>query len=147
NKMDEVADRKAAMDAINDALTRSLPQVRGVPVVAMSALKGTGVDRLMPAVMKVFGTWNKRIPTAALNRWLEDVVGHHPPPTDKGRRVKIRFASQVKARPPTFILFVNRPQSMPQSYLRYLANELRADFELDGVPLRLLTRRGNNPYA
>lgn len=147
NKMDEVDDRQAALAEIDDALMRSLPQVRGVPVVPISALTGAGVDRLMPAVMKMFDIWNRRISTSALNRWLEEVVAHHPPPTDKGRRVKIRFASQVKARPPTFVFFVNRPQSMPQSYLRYLANELRADFKLDGVPLRLLTRRGQNPYA
>lgn len=147
NKMDEVADRKAALDGIRDALERSLPQVRGVPVLPISALTGEGIDKLMPAVMKVYGIWNRRIPTSALNRWLEEVVAHHPPPTDKGRRVRIRYMSQIKARPPTFVFFVNRPKSMPTSYLRYLANELRADFELEGVPLRLLTRGGKNPYA
>lgn len=147
NKMDEVADRKAALDEIRDALERSLPQVRGVPVLPISALTGEGIDKLMPAVMKVYGVWNRRIPTSALNRWLEEVVAHHPPPTDKGRRVRIRYMSQIKARPPTFVFFVNRPKSMPTSYLRYLANELRADFKLEGVPLRLLTRGGKNPYA
>jgi len=147
NKMDEVPDRKEALDQIRDALERSLPQVRGVPVLPISALTGEGMDKLMPAVMKVYATWNRRMSTSVLNRWLEEVIAHHPPPTDKGRRVRIRYMSQIKSRPPTFVFFVNRPKSMPTSYLRYLANELRADFKLDGIPLRLLTRGGKNPYA
>ncbi|RMF07437.1 MAG: ribosome biogenesis GTPase Der [Alphaproteobacteria bacterium] len=147
NKMDQVADRTAALQSVYDALERSLPQVRGVPVVPISALTGAGLERLMPAVKQVYETWNRRISTSVLNRWLEDVVAHHPPPSDKGRRVRIRYMSQIKTRPPTFVFFVNRPQALPTSYLRYLANELREDFELAGVPLRLLTRRGANPYA
>ncbi len=147
NKMDEVADRKAALKAVYDTLERSLPQVRGVPVLPISALTGAGLDKLMPAVTRVYEIWNRRVSTSALNRWLEEVIAHHPPPADKGRRVRIRYMSQIKTRPPTFVFFVNRPEALPTSYVRYLANELRADFKLDGVPLRLLTRRGKNPYA
>lgn len=101
----------------------------------------------MPAVRKVYDIWNRRVPTAALNRWLEDVISRNPPPADKGRRVKIRYASQVKTRPPTFVFFVNRPEAVPQSYLRFLANDLRNAFDLPAVPLRVLMRKRDNPFA
>nr|WP_274944037.1 ribosome biogenesis GTPase Der [Govania unica] len=147
NKTDAITDMPAAIKSVRDSLERSLHQVRGVPVVPLSALSGRGIDKLMPAVLKVHETWNKRVSTAAINRWLEDVIARNPPPSDKGRRVKIRFGSQVKTRPPTFIFFVNRPDAIPQSYLRYLSNDLRESFDMMAVPLRLLMRKSDNPFA
>ncbi len=147
NKLDEIADTDKVVQEVRDGLERSLHQARGVPVVLLSALTGRGRERLMPAVRKVYDIWNRRVPTAALNRWLEDVISRNPPPADKGRRVKIRYASQVKTRPPTFVFFVNRPEAVPQSYLRFLANDLRNAFDLPAVPLRVLMRKRDNPFA
>ncbi len=116
-------------------------------MVTLSALHGEGVDKLMPTVFKTHEVWNKRVPTSRLNRWLEGVVAAHPPPMAAGRRIKLRYMTQIKARPPTFALFVNRPKALPDSYQRYLVNQLRTAFKLDGVPIRLLLRAGKNPYA
>jgi GTP-binding protein len=146
NKWDQVDDRKAAMEDLRDRLQRSLPQVRGIPIVTLSALTGEGIDRLMPAVTKVFKIWNIRLSTGPLNRWLEDVLERHPPPLSRGRRLRIRYVTQVKSRPPTFVIFSTRPADLPESYSRYLVNSLRDAFGLDGVPIRLNLRRGNNPY-
>lgn len=146
NKWDQVDDRKAAMEDLRDRLQRSLPQVRGVPVVTLSALTGEGIDRLMPAVVKAFETWNIRLSTGPLNRWLEGVVERHPPPLSRGRRLRLRYITQVKARPPTFVIFSSRPDALPESYSKYLLNSLRETFALDGVPVRLNLRRGRNPY-
>lgn len=147
NKIDLVEDQPAAMRILNDTLERSLPQIRGVTLVPISAVTGKNLDRLMSAVFKAFDLWNGRISTGRLNRWLEEVTERHPCPTIKGKRIKIRFMSQIKTRPPTFTLFCNRPADLPGSYLRYLENELRAEFKLPGVPLRLLLRKGDNPYV
>jgi GTP-binding protein len=149
NKWDLVADRAAARTAIAERLETSLPQLRGLKVVPVSALQGSGVNQLLPAVLAVYNTWNRRITTAQLNRWLADITAQHPPPAVQGRRLKLRYVTQTKARPPTFALFVNRPDELPTGYLRYLAAGLRDAFGLDGVPLRLLTRRsgGRNPFA
>lgn len=148
NKWDSVEDRAAALQSIRDRLQTSLQQVRGVPVVTMSALTGRGVDRLMPAVFKIYETWNSRVPTGALNRWLTGMLEAHPPPMGShGKRLTIRYVTQAKSRPPTFVLFSSTAGKLPESYLRYLANGLRDDFRLDGVPIRILTRSGKNPYA
>jgi GTP-binding protein len=147
NKWDLVADRAGAMTRLKDRLQTSLPQVRGVPVVPLSALTGDGVDKLLPAAFAAFETWNKRIPTAGLNRWLDGVLEHHPPPVARGRRLRLRYITQVKARPPSFVLFASRPDALPESYQRYLVNGLRETFGLHGVPIRLHTRRGKNPYV
>ncbi len=147
NMWDLVEDREAALRALRDRLETSLPQVRGVPYVAISALTGKSVDKLMPAVFEAHRIWNRRVPTARLNRWLAEVLKHHPPPAVAGRRIRLRYVTQVKARPPTFALFASKPEALPQSYLRYLGNALREDFELPGVPLRLMLRKGKNPYA
>ena len=147
NKWDQVTDRKAAMNDLVDRLQRSLPQVRGIPIVTLSALTGEGLDRLMPAVTKAFKIWNIRLTTGPLNRWLEDVLENHPPPLSRGRRLRLRYVTQVKSRPPTFVVFSTRPADLPESYSRYLVNSLRETFGLDGVPIRLNLRRGNNPYA
>ncbi|MEM1400871.1 MAG: ribosome biogenesis GTPase Der, partial [Pseudomonadota bacterium] len=147
NKWDDVEDRKAAMDRVRDRLETSLTQVRGIPVVTMSALKGRGFDKLMKAVFAIYDTWNKRLSTGLLNRWLAEMLDHHPPPLVAGRRLKLRYVTQVKARPPTFALWTTRAKHVPESYLRYLVNNLREHFDLQGVPIRILTRQGRNPYV
>ena len=147
NKWDLVRNRAAARTAIQDRLEAALAQVKGVPVVTCSGLTGSGTDAVMPAVLAAFDTWNRRVPTAQLNRWLEGAVAHHPPPLAAGRRLKLRYITQVKARPPTFALFASKPQALPESYRRYLVNGIGAEFGLAGVPIRLLLRAGKNPYA
>ncbi len=147
NKWDLVADKSEALRRLDDRLETSLPQVRGVPVVPCSALTGKGVQRLLPAVLDIFERWNTRVPTGALNRWLAEMSERHPPPVARGRRIRLRYVTQAKTRPPTFVLFASRPADLPESYLRYLANGLRDTFDLAGVPLRLHTRKGRNPYA
>ncbi len=147
NKWDTVKDRQGTLKLIRDRLSISLPQVRGVPVVTLSALSGRGVEKLIPAVLEVYELWNTRISTAKLNRWLEVMLEQHPPPMAKGRRLKIRYMTQVKARPPTFSLFMSSRGELPESYIRYLINGLREDFKLPAVPIRLFPRTGKNPYA
>lgn len=147
NKWDAVTDRDAALKQLDDRLQTSLNQARGLKTVTISALRGVKLDALLDAVLETYDTWNRRVPTAKLNRWLEGVLSHHPPPLVEGRRLKIRFMTQVKARPPTFALFVNKPGDLPEAYQRYLIANLRDSFNLPGVPLRLLLRGGNNPYV
>jgi GTPase len=148
NKWDLIADPNAAMTEIRHTLTTQLADVRGVPCVPLSALTGRNVDKLLPAVVAAHARWDKRVPTAALNRWLATALGQHPPPLAQGRRVKIRYATQSTARPPTFILFANKSaEALPDSYLRYLAAGLRESFDLEGVPIRFHVRHGENPYA
>ncbi len=146
NKWDMVEDRAAAMRTLTDRLEISLPQVRGIPIVPLSALTGDGVNRLMPAVAGAYDIWTRRMSTAMLNRWLDDAVERHPPPVVKGRRLRLRYMTQVKGRPPTFVVFSTRPTALPESYRRYLANGLRQTFGLDGVPIRVVLRKGANPY-
>jgi len=147
NKWDIVKDREDVLRQLYDRLERSLPQVRGIPVITLSALTGAGTDKLLPAVFKAYETWNRRLPTAELNRWLDAVVERHPPPLVQGKRLRIRYMTQPKARPPTFAIFGNRSELLPESYLRYLANGLRDDFGLGGVPIRINPRKSKNPYA
>ncbi len=147
NKWDLVKDRKSAMRQLGDRLETSLPQVKGVPVVTLSALTGKGVDLLMPAVEEAYRLWNLRVGTSDLNQWLEGMVEKHPPPAVRGRPLRLRYAAQIKTRPPTFTVFASRPDAVPDSYARYLQNGLREAFGLDGVPLRVLLRKGKNPYA
>ncbi len=147
NKWDLVADAGERRRAIRDRLEISLPQVRGAPLVAVSAATGRNLDRLMQAAFQAREVWSRRIPTGELNRWLEAAVESHPPPIVNGQRLKLRYAAQVKRRPPTVALFASRPAALPESYLRYLANGLRRDFDLPGVPIRILPRGGANPYA
>jgi GTPase len=146
NKWDMVSDPTATRRAIVERLEESLSQARGVPVVALSALTGDGIGRLMRAVLAADKAWNRRLPTGPLNRWLAQIVARHAPPAAAGRAVHPRYITQVKARPPTFALFVNRPDDVEESYLRYLANGLREAFDLPGVPIRILPRRGKNPF-
>lgn len=147
NKWDACRDRQGAMKTLRDRLERSLPQTRGLPVVTISALQGRNLDRLLDAVLAAYEVWNRRIPTAALNRWLESVTARHPPPAPGGRRVKLRYMTQPKTRPPTFAIFCSKPQELPGAYLRYLENALRDDFDLPGTPIRIHFRKGKNPYA
>jgi GTP-binding protein len=147
NKWDLVADRSAALGRVRERLEESLPQARGLPVVTLSALTGQRLDRLLPAVLEIHRVWNARVATGALNRWLGERTARHPPPYHRGRRPRLRYITQVKARPPTFALFVNRPADVSESYLRYLVNGLREDFGLAGVPIRINLRKGRNPYA
>ena len=148
NKWDAVDDPQTALKRLRDRLETSLPQAKGVTTVTLSALTGRGVDRLMDAVLDTWTVWNRRIPTAQLNRWLEEVIDRHPPPAlPGGRRYKIRYMTQAKARPPTFILFATKPDELPESYQRYLVNGLRDAFDMRGVPIRIYMRAGKNPYA
>ncbi len=148
NKWDAVANPGEAMQNLRDRMQTSLPQVRGIPVVTISALRGQNLDKLMQAVFDIYEIWNRRVSTAALNRWLELVLEGHPPPlASTGRRVRLRYMTQLKSRPPTFAIWGTRPQDLPESYRRYLINGLRQDFAIEGVPIRLQFRQGENPFA
>ena len=147
NKWDAVEDGQEALQRLRDRLEISLPQIRGVPIVTISALTGRGVDRLLPAVFAAYDVWNQRIPTGPLNRWLQSTVERHPPPIFRGRRVRVRYITQSKARPPTFAVFVSQPLGVPESYVRYLVNGLRDTFDFPGVPIRINLRRRRNPYT
>jgi GTP-binding protein len=148
NKWDLVEDRKATRKLIDERLEESLAQVRGVAVLTLSALTGSGIDKLMPTVFDIYERWQKRISTARLNQWLGEMVERHPPPLGhNGRRIRLRYMTQAKGRPPTFIVFANLPQDLPDAYVRYLQNGLREDFGLSGVPLRIQLRKQDNPYA
>lgn len=147
NKWDLVEDKQATLHEMRLKLGELLPQIRGVPMVTLSALTGRAVERLVPAILWVEQQWCGRVGTSALNRWLEDAVSRHPPPAPSGRRIKIRYMTQVRTRPPTFVSFVSKPDDLPDSYKRYLVNSIRERFNLDGVPIRLFFRGGRNPYA
>lgn len=147
NKWDLLTDKQGALTRLRHTLDESLPQVAGAPLVGISARTGEGLTRLSAAVQAADEAWNCRVATAQLNRFLEQALERHPPPAVHGRRVRIRYATQPKARPPTFALFGNQLKALPESYLRYLANGLRAAFPLQGTPIRFLLRTGKNPYA
>ena len=152
NKTDLLADDRAestkAWRKLRDRLEASFAQVKDVPIVGFSAINGRGVERLMPKVFETYAIWNKRVPTPKLNRWLREMETLHPPPlASNGRRIRLRFMTQIKRRPPTFILSVSQPEELGDDYLRYLTNRLRDDFDMPGVPIRLSMRKPRNPYA
>jgi GTPase len=151
NKTDLLAeDRSQASKQwrkLRDRLEASFAQVKDVPIVGLSALNGRGVDRLLPTVFETYKIWNTRVSTPKLNRWLREMETLHPPPLAHGRRIRLRFMTQIKIRPPTFILSVSQPEELGDDYLRFLMNRLRDDFGLPGVPLRLAMRKPKNPYA
>lgn len=147
NKWDAVEDRAATRQAIADRIETSLAQMRGIPVVTFSALTGAGVNKLLPAVRRAHEVWNSRVTTGELNRWFEAALERHQPPLVDGRRLKLRYMTQAKSRPPTFILFGTRAELLPDAYTRYLVNGLRETFHLPGTPIRLQLRGTKNPYA
>jgi GTP-binding protein len=146
-KWDAVADRQKTRQAIADRLEVSLAQMKGLPIVALSALTGAGVENLLPAVRAAHDVWNRRVSTGELNRWFEQALERHQPPLVQGRRLKLRYVTQAKARPPTFIVFGTRAEQLPEDYQRYLVNSLRENFDLPGTPIRLQMRGTRNPYA
>jgi GTP-binding protein len=147
NKWDAVEDRNKTRKAVSDRLETSMAQMRGIPVVTLSAATGAGVEKFLPAVRAAAAVWNTRVQTSALNRWFETALERHQPPLVEGRRLKLRYITQAKARPPTFLVFGTRAEQMPQDYHRYLVNSLREEFNLPGTPIRLQGRGTTNPYA
>ena len=147
NKWD-IAKRREALEKLNYKLETSLTQASGVPTVTISALKKEGLDKLMSAILKVYERWNLRVPTAPLNKWFADVQAQNPAPLGKNkRRIKLKYITQAKTRPPSFYIFSSNPEGLPESYLRYLINSLRSTFNMGGIPLRLTVRKADNPYA
>jgi GTPase len=147
NKWDLIEKPAGAMARLRVSLDKLLPQIAGAPLLAVSALTSEGLDRLLPSVLAADGAWNTRVPTATLNHFLHEALERHAPPAIHGRRVRIRYMTQPKSRPPTFALFGNQLKALPDAYLRYLANGLRESFKLEGAPIRLLLRTAKNPYA
>ncbi|MCS0501737.1 ribosome biogenesis GTPase Der [Ancylobacter mangrovi] len=147
SKSDLVPDRAGFAKKMREEADHWLPQVKGAPVVLVSGLTGDGLDRLVRAVEAAHKVWNRRVATNPLNRWLGEMTSEHPPPAVSGRRIKLRYMTQPKARPPSFVLFCSRSDALPESYLRYLVNNLRTSFDLPGVPIRLTLREKDNPYA
>jgi GTP-binding protein len=147
NKRDLVADSEVAPKKLREDTDHWLAQAKGVPIFAISGQTGEGLERVMDAVVAMYAAWNTRLPTSGLNRWLEGVIAAHSPPSAAGRVIKIRYMTQPKSRPPTFILFGTRTSALPDDYRRYLVNSLRETFDLPGVPIRLHFRETDNPYA
>jgi GTP-binding protein len=143
----DLSDRKAGgISRLRQQAEEKLSQLKGVPLVAVSGLTGEGLDRLMQAILDAYAVWNKRVPTNALNRWLDEALSAHPPPAVSGRRLKINYITQAKARPPTFVLFCTRADAIPDIYIRYLVNGLRETFEMPGTPIRVTLREKSNPF-
>jgi GTP-binding protein len=147
NKWDIIEDKPKALEKLRDRLQISLPQVAGIVAVPVSAATGGALDTLMKRIFEVYETWNRRVPTPKLNRWLAAVQERHPPPLVNGHRLRLRYITQANTRPPTFALFSSKPGDLPDAYRRYLVNLLRADFDLPGVPIRMMLRKGANPFA
>ncbi|MFP7571622.1 ribosome biogenesis GTPase Der [Marivita sp. S2033] len=148
NKWDVEDDKQDKLRMLKEEFERLLPQLRGAPLVTVSAKTGRGIDRLHAAILKAHDVWNRRVTTAQLNRWLGGMVEQHPPPAPQGKRIKLRYMTQAKTRPPGFVVMCSHPDKMPESYKRYLVNALREDFDMPGTPIRL-TLRGQgdkNPY-
>ena len=146
NKWDLEDAKSSKLNELREAFGRLLPQLRGAPMVMVSALTGKGLDRLHAAIVKAYTTWNIRISTARLNRWLAVQISDHPPPAPGGRRIRLRYMTQVKTRPPTFVVFASQPEAVPEDYRRFLVNGLRRDFDMPGTRIRLFMRGGDNPY-
>lgn len=147
NKWDLVKDKEATLDELRHQLATQLAQVRDIPVVTISAIKGQRVDKLMQAVLDVYNLWNHRIGTGKLNRWLRGMEEQNPAPLVNGRQNRLRYMTQIKARPPTFALWVSRPDEYPETHQRYIINGLRRDFDMPATPVRLIIKTSRNPYA
>jgi GTP-binding protein len=146
NKWDVAQDQSSLFQGVRKALDDGLSQIRGVPLVAVSGQTGKGLDLLMKAAIEAREKWSRRVPTAGLNRWFETSLDRNPPPAAGGTRIKLRYVTQVAARPPTFLIFGNRTEDLPASYGRYLVNSLRDDLDFEGVPIRLSFRGSKNPF-
>jgi GTP-binding protein len=147
NKWDLMERQPSQVAKLRKDVDHWLPQVKGAPVVAVSGLMGEGIDRLMKSIEDAYAVWNRRVSTSALNRWFEHAVDTNPPPAVSGRRLKLNYITQTKARPPSFVVFCSRADAVPESYLRYLVNNLREAFELPGTPIRITLREKANPFA
>ena len=147
NKWDAVEEKQKRLRDIRETVKETFADAAGITVLPVSALSGRGVDKLMQAILDAHAVWNRRIGTAALNRWLQQALDRHTPPAARGRRVRIRYMTQPSTRPPTFVAFCSVPDALPRSYVRYLVNSLREAFDLPGTPIRLNLRKGDNPYA
>lgn len=147
SKWDLVEDKQAKLAELREEFERLLPQVKGAPLIPVSGLTERGLDKIMPTVKALHANWSVKVKTRDLNDWLKEMTQRHPPPAVDGRRVKPRYLSQTKARPPTFVLMASRASQLPESYKRYLVNGLREAFDLPGVPIRLIVKAQHNPYA
>ncbi len=147
SKWDQIEDPRAHLEEMKLVLGESLPQARGAPLVTVAALSGVGLDRVMKAVEEAHGDWTARVKTKDLNDWLYASIARHPPPAVGGKRIKPRYLTQIKARPPTFVLIASRAEEMPESYKRYLVNGLKEAFDLHAAPVRLIVKAGKNPFA
>jgi len=148
NKWDVEDEKQAKLKELKEQFERLLPQLRGAPLITVSAKTGRGLDRLQEAILRAHEVWNRRITTSQLNRWLLGMTEAHPPPAPGGRRIKMRYMTQVKTRPPGFVVMCSHPDMLPESYSRYLVNGLRLDFDMPGTPIRLHFRSqaDKNPY-
>ncbi len=146
SKWDLQERKPGAIKKLRDEAEQKLMQLKGVPLVAVSALTGEGLDRLMQAIVDAYEVWNRRVPTAGLNRWFEDALSAHPPPAVSGRRLRLNYITQAKSRPPSFVVFCTRADAVPDAYKRYLVNSLRETFDLPGTPIRLTLREKANPF-
>ncbi|MEO1610891.1 MAG: ribosome biogenesis GTPase Der [Pseudomonadota bacterium] len=147
NKWDLVEDKQERLKELKEMQERLLPQLSGAPLITLAAITGRGLERLREAVLSMHEIWNIRLTTAKLNNWLLAKVQGHPPPAPSGRRIRLRYMTQVKARPPSFMVSCSKPEDLPESYTRFLVNGLRKDFGMRGVPIRIAMRKGDNPYA
>ena len=147
NKWDVVEDKQKLLKDLRDTVSEKFSDAHGVTVLPISALSGRGIDKLLAAVLEAHRVWNMRVPTAALNRWLQEALSRHAPPASKGRRIRLRFMTQPSTRPPTFVAFCSQPGDLPKSYTRYLVNSLRETFKMPGTPIRFNLRKGENPFA
>ncbi len=146
NKWDTVENGSALFQGVRAALDEGFAQVRGVPLLTISAVSGKGIDQLLEVAFEVREAWSKRVPTGQLNRWFEVAVDKNPPPAPGGKRIKLRYVTQIKTRPPSFVVFGNRVDDLPESYRRYLVNGIRKELGFGAVPVRLTLRGGKNPY-
>ncbi|WP_324740065.1 ribosome biogenesis GTPase Der [Tsuneonella sp. CC-YZS046] len=147
NKWDVAENASALFNGVRQALEDGLAQIRGVPLFAISARTGKGLDTMLGAAFEIREAWSRRVPTSGLNRWFDDALAANPPPAPGGKRIKLRYITQVKTRPPSFVIFGSRLDLLPESYRRYLVNGIRRDLGFDAVPVRLTLRSAKNPYA
>lgn len=146
NKWDTVENGSALFQGVRAALDEGFAQVKGVPLLTLSAFSGKGIDQLLEVAFEVRSAWSKRVSTGQLNRWFEGAIAKNPPPAPGGKRIKLRYVTQIKSRPPSFVVFGNRVDDLPESYRRYLVNGIRKELGFGAVPVRLTLRGGRNPY-